>query len=358
MFLAHRLRFLLISLLAWHAVFGLLLLVRRTGTRELTTTWIPMGMSQILAWFFMSSLLGVTYWLITLATETQRFRKRPYRDVIVFKTGAMIAAVCTYFLVTRLLALATGRIDVTGAWNSIIAIFGTPLAAVLLVYITVATLTISVFRLLATTVGARVLINLLLGKYHQPQTERRIFMFLDLEGSTGLAERLGHTHFCRLIQECFRDLANSAIVHRVEIYQYVGDEAILTWLPSDGLKNGNCVRIHGEFQRTLDSRANYYREQFGVKPRFKAGVNMGLVTVAEVGVVKRDIAYLSDVLNTAARLESLCSQYEANLLVAGNVKEALPPTPDLQFDLVGNLALRGRSEPVDVYRVLNIDQRQ
>jgi adenylate cyclase len=194
-------------------------------------------------------------------------------------------------------------------------------------------------------------VNLLLGKYHHPKTENRIFMFLDLEGSTGHAERLGHEDFCRLIQECFRDLTDSAILRRDEIYQYVGDEAILTWFPKDGLRNSNCLRIYFDFQQELNAKSEYYQSQFGVVPRFKAGVNMGPVTAAEVGVLKRDIAYLSDVLNTAARLESLCRKYEAGLLVTTTVREALPPTPDLHFQLVGNLTLRGKSELVDVYRV-------
>jgi adenylate cyclase len=180
-------------------------------------------------------------------------------------------------------------------------------------------------------------------------------MFLDLEGSTGHAEQLGHETFCRLIQECFRDLTNSAMLHRVEIYQYVGDEAILTWLPSEGLRDCSCLRVYFDFQKTLEDRHEHYQAQFGVAPRFKAGVNLGFVTVAEIGVLKRDIAYLSDVLNTAARLEALCKQYQADLLITGQVKETLPQANDLEYELVGTLTLRGKSETVDVYRVTRRD---
>ena len=98
-------------------------------------------------------------------------------------------------------------------------------------------------------VGPRVLLNLLVGRYHHPKVEPRIFMFLDLEGSATIAERTGHEAFCRLIQECFRDLTDSAVRRHVEVYQYVGDEAILTWNPAQGLQDCNCLRLFFEFKQ-------------------------------------------------------------------------------------------------------------
>jgi adenylate cyclase len=86
-------------------------------------------------------------------------------------------------------------------------------------------------------------------------------------------------------------------------------------------------------------------------PKFKAGVNLGPVTVAEVGVVKRDIAYLSDVLNTAARLESMCREHGAELLITETLKEALPKADDLCCEPIGELELRGKSKRISVYRV-------
>ena len=176
-------------------------------------------------------------------------------------------------------------------------------------------------------------------------------MFLDLEGSTTIAERLGHEKFCRLIQECFRDLADSAIRHRVEIYQYVGDEAILTWSPARGLENCRCLRVFFEFEQTLRNRTSFYEQQFGVLPKFKAGANLGPVTVAEIGVVKRDIAYLSDVLNTAARLEAMCQEQHAGLLITQDLQDALPETDEFLCEAVGELELRGKSQRIGVYRV-------
>jgi adenylate cyclase len=85
---------------------------------------------------------------------------------------------------------------------------------------------------------------------------------------------------------------------RAEIYPYVGDEAVLTW-PSDiSFEDNNCLKAFFEFESELANKRAYYQGHYGVVPVFKGGLNTGRVMVAEVGVVKRDIAYHSDVLNT------------------------------------------------------------
>ena len=47
-------------------------------------------------------------------------------------------------------------------------------------------------------------------------------MFLDLVGSTKIAERLGHKTYSRFIRHCFHDLTDIVLRYKAEIYQYVG----------------------------------------------------------------------------------------------------------------------------------------
>ncbi|MGH7373187.1 MAG: hypothetical protein ACREJY_03075, partial [Candidatus Rokuibacteriota bacterium] len=49
-------------------------------------------------------------------------------------------------------------------------------------------------------VGANVLHYFVAGRYHQPTAEERIFLFLDLEQSTTLAERLGSARYFELLR--------------------------------------------------------------------------------------------------------------------------------------------------------------
>ena len=77
-----------------------------------------------------------------------------------------------------------------------------------------------------------------------------------------------------------------------------------------------CVRFYFACQQQLQRKATYYQSTYGVLPHFKAGIQSGKVTAVEIGDVKRDIAYHGDTLNTAARIQSLCNQYQKPVLVS------------------------------------------
>ncbi|MGI9428744.1 MAG: adenylate/guanylate cyclase domain-containing protein [Bythopirellula sp.] len=340
----------LFSILAWSVAIGLFLLIRWVGSQSLAD-WTPDTETLLLIWVASSVLLGITFRFVLLLAETRLFRARPYGLLILAKSMAMLVAAILVLVIRGAIAVAVGDMTTAAAWSEGVGLVTHPELAVLLLYVLLTTTAFGfVFQMSAMT-GRRVLVNLLLGKYYHPKTETRIFMFLDLKGSTAIAERLGHEEFFRLIQECFRDLTDSAIRRNVEIYQYVGDEAILTWRPEQGLEDCNCLRVFFDFKQVYESRSEYYLEQFGVVPQFKAGANLGPVTVAEIGIIKRDIAYLSDVLNTAARLESMCREHDAELLITESLKEALPHQVDLDCQPIGELEVRGKSERIGVFRV-------
>ena len=326
------------------------ILIRQVGTRSLAG-WDPDAATLLLLWAIASVILGVAFHAITLMAETRTFRSRPFGMLILAKSFAMVAAVMLVMVFRGSVAVVIGEMTLIEAWAEGSSFAMDPEMAVLLLYVWIASLSLNFVRQMSAMTGSHVLVNLLLGKYHRPKTETRIFMFLDLGGSTTIAERLGHEEFFRLIQECFRDLTDSAIQCNVEIYQYVGDEAILTWTPARGLEDCNCLRVFFEFKETLQSRTDFYIKNFGVLPEFKAGANLGPATVAEIGIIKRDIAYLSDVLNTAARLESMCRRYGAELLITESLKQALPPMNEFECDLIGNLEIRGKDEKINVYSV-------
>ena len=117
-------------------------------------------------------------------------------------------------------------------------------------YMAVASLLLNFVKQVSLKFGEGNLWKMLIGKFHRPQEEERILMFLDLRSSTTIAEKLGHIKYSELIQDCFNDLA---IVRdqEAEIYQYVGDEAVLSWSVNDGLKNNNCINAYYNFKDTL-----------------------------------------------------------------------------------------------------------
>ena len=82
--------------------------------------------------------------------------------------------------------------------------------------------------------GQNVLINFITGRYYAPRLESRVFLFLDMEGSTGLAERLGPLAFHRLVNRFVLDLTRPIVAAHGEIHRYVGDELIATWRLEEG----------------------------------------------------------------------------------------------------------------------------
>jgi len=148
--------------------------------------------------------------------------------------------------------------------------------------------------------GQEVLNNFFTGKYHKPIQEERIFMFLDMKSSTTIAEKLGHVKYFEMLKEYYSDLSEPIIQYHGEIYQYVGDEIIVSWKPKRGLLNNNCLKCFFAMKETIKNQSKKYHEKFGLLPTFKAGFHLGKVTTGEIGVIKKDIIFTGDVLNTTA----------------------------------------------------------
>jgi len=193
--------------------------------------------------------------------------------------------------------------------------------------------------------GPGVMWKLLTGRYYNPRDEERIFMFLDLRSSTSIAERIGHKRFFELLRELFQDVTKPVIDSRGEIYQYVGDEVVISWPVERGLQDANCIHCFFRIEKALAARSAEYAERFGVTPSFKAGVHVGEATVGEIGVVKKDIVYSGDVLNTTSRIQEECNRYGVDLIASSDLLVRLPTAP---FDSapIGEIVLRGKAEPL------------
>ncbi|MCO6477712.1 MAG: adenylate/guanylate cyclase domain-containing protein [Phaeodactylibacter sp.] len=192
----------------------------------------------------------------------------------------------------------------------------------------------------------------LLGKYFRPKREERIFMFLDLRSSTSIAEQLGEELYFDFLKNVFQHATPAIINTKGEIYQYVGDEIVISWKMDRGLENANCIRCFFDIQLALRRKAAYYQKTYGITPEFKAGLHYGYVMAGEVGVVKRDIAFSGDVLNTAARIQGKCNELGVNILLSKFLldKLALPPH-SYEPRKIGGLMLRGKQEKVVLYTI-------
>ena len=118
-----------------------------------------------------------------------------------------------------------------------------------------------------------------------------------------------------MLNDFFIDVTDSILYTKGEIYQYVGDEVVITWPTMKGLKNANCLRAVFYAQQHILSRSDKYIKKYGMIPEFKAALHCGEIIHGEVGHMKTEIAFHGDVINTTARLERLCSKLNEKVLI-------------------------------------------
>jgi len=207
------------------------------------------------------------------------------------------------------------------------------------------------FHEVSDNLGQGVLTNFLTGKYHSPVEEERIFMFLDMKSSTTIAEKLGHVHYFEMLRAYYVDLSDPIINYAGEIYQYVGDEIVVSWTLQNGLQNNNCIRCFFAMEEALRQQTKKYHARFGMLPEFKAGIHTGKVTTGEIGTIKKEIIFTGDVLNTTARIQGLCNTYKVNLLISDQLMKKLTPDSFFQVEALGESELRGRGERVKLFTI-------
>jgi adenylate cyclase len=192
--------------------------------------------------------------------------------------------------------------------------------------------------------GQGVFWNMISGRYHTPKLESRIFMFLDLNSSTTIAERLGDKKYHELLKDFYTDITNPILDNNGEIYQYVGDEVVIAWQQVDGIKNNNCIQCFFDIKEHLHTLSHKYKEKYGFLPSFKAGIHCGMVIAGEVGIIKRDITYSGDVLNTTSRIQNMCKEFNEEVIVSVELIDQLKLAKYYGSHLLGAIKLRGKEK--------------
>ena len=153
------------------------------------------------------------------------------------------------------------------------------------------------------------------------------------------------------LNDIFQHATASILNAKGEIYQYVGDEIVISWKMHEGVDNANCLNCFFKIQAALKLKTSYYRQNYdGIVPEFKAGLHYGYVMAGEIGVVKRDIVFSGDVLNTAARIQQKCNELGVNILLSNYLLDKLKlHTNTFEQKKIGDMELRGKEQKVMLY---------
>ncbi len=301
---------------------------------------------------FAVTVVGLLVGTVEVRYLNNRFAHQSFSRKILYKTlfysFLLFLVTVTTFPIAAAMELDTGLLDAR-VWDKLTAFLGSKTYLGTVVQLATM-LGVSLFYAeISEHMGPRVLTNFITGKYHKPKEETRIFMFSDMKSSTRIAEQIGHSRYFELLRAYYTDLSTGIIDHAGEIYQYVGDEVIVSWPVKEGVKDRNCLACFFAMKRDLRARTDGYRRRFGVAPDFKAGFHVGAVTTGEIGALKKEIIFTGDVLNATARIQGLCNTFGVDLLVSGELLEHLGPDASRGARSLGTRTLRGKAREVELF---------
>ena len=314
--------------------------------------------------YLLTSLLvgltgGVLAGVLLVYVNNKLFRKRSFK----FSMLTTFIAYAVIFLLVNLVAIFTNVLAVNGLSGisheiikevSVI-IFDFTSITYFFLWGVISLLTLFLLQV-NDKFGPGILLKFLAGNYHHAKKEERIFMFLDMRSSTSIAEKIGNEQYFHLLKDLFSDITDTILNNEGEIYQYVGDEIVISWPIKKGIRNANCLRCFTQIQEKLIDLAPIYEKKYKVAPQFKAGIHYGVVMAGEIGVIKKDIIYSGDVLNTTARIQEQCNQYKVDVLISKETFDIISDTSEFELIPLGSIELRGKERKIDLNSIRTIDR--
>ena len=177
-------------------------------------------------------------------------------------------------------------------------------------------------------------------------------LFTDIAGFTTLAETLDPSLLGALLNDYLEGMTDTVFAHDGTVTKIVGDAVhVLFGAPSD--QPDHATRAVA-CALALDASAEAFRERWrerGVKVGVtRIGVHAGPAIVGNFGGGRFfDYTAYGDTINTAARLETVNKQLGTRLCVSASVAER---AEDFRGRPIGDLILRGRTEPLRAYEPL------
>jgi adenylate cyclase len=334
----------------WFIAFIFFYIMRQVGVSGLSHLHFTFLKSIILLPLF-SIISGIIFGLLHYGFQKYFFRKIPLWKVML---RLSIDQLLIISLITLIYYLTLKMMET----NAVIFLdfLQTPSTLIYYLYVFLVNISLSFLWEITRLLGRGNFFKLITGKFYNPKEEYRIFMFVDLKSSTTIAEKLGHLAYSSFIKDCFYDLA--IVQHyNAQIYQYVGDEAVLTWERHKRKYVTECIDAFWAFDDELIKRSTYYKDKYGIIPEFKAGMSLGMVTVVEIGDIKKEIAYHGNTLNTASRIEAVCNFYNEKLLISKKMyDELVKEKSSYVYTKIAETQLRGKQGITEIYSVKRSDE--
>jgi adenylate cyclase len=302
--------------------------------------------------FFIGFLVGTSIGLCEEFLFLEKFRKKSYLFLLVFRAVVYSVVIAFHELLINsvsnflTLNLSMGQSIYTAVYREN---FLRDLSIIALVSV------ISIaFLQIRRLHRPGDLIKYVTGRYHLPEEVNKIFLFIDLKSSTAIAEKIGNTKYSSFLIDYFHDMTGAILMSKAEIYQYIGDEIILTWNFKNGVKDARCINCFFDILTAIEWNREQYLKKYGVHPEFKAALHAGKVSVTWIGTIKKEIVYHGDVLNTTARIQEECNKYGQKFLISEYMLQNIELPEYLRSEFVGEVQLKGKEKKVKIFGLKSI----
>lgn len=185
-------------------------------------------------------------------------------------------------------------------------------------------------------------------------------MFTDIVGFTRLAEALSPTAVARLLSGHFLALAHCIERERGRIDKIMGDGLVAVWAHPVASATPTAPALRAALAIRLAVEAdNARRAGRGQSPLcLRVGIHAGPLIAARLGGAARlGVALCGDTINVAQRLEDAGRGMTANgaVTIVASDMVVTQAGAGFRFQQLGELPVRGRSEPVRAFRVEGSD---
>jgi len=344
------------AIISWVIALNLLMLFRFFGLESIDTVW----KNHLLGATTSGIVFGVIFTVIDIYISKTKIRLKSFVFIIFVKSLVfLLASLCTIVITVFITELIKGVASFHSLLNILLDVFSSMQTLVYICYTLVVSILFYYHQQVHKKIGARTLINLLLGRYHKPKEENRIFMFLDLTSATTIAEKLGAYKYSLFLKDFFIDIDDAINETKGSALQFVGDEVIIVWNVREGVESNNCIKLFFLAEEKIEASKNRYIEKYGVSPVFKAGLHCGKVIITVVGGTKQEIAYHGDTVNTAARIRSECNVLNEKLLISGELYSLINDSAkDFYCEPKGEFSLKGKENVVELYSVKSVSNHR
>lgn len=343
------LKHILYSIIGWVLAINLLMLIRYFAHNEIDVLW----KIELSGATTSGVVLGVFFSIIDIYINRTKIRQKSFAFIVLLKSLVFFFAILSAIILTIFIVeLIKGNASIDSFIISLLNAFSSKETMLYVFYTVLISILFYYHQQVSKKIGHRILINLLLGRYHNPKEENRIFMFLDLTSATTIAEKLGAYKYSLFLKDFFFDIDDAINETKGTASQFVGDEVVIVWNAREGVENNNCIKLFFLAEEKIRTSKKRYIEKYGFSPEFKAGIHYGKVVIAEVGGTKQEIAYHGDAVNTAARIRSECSALNEKLLISAELLNLLANiNVDFLVESKGVFSLKGKENAIGIFSI-------